>query len=68
MGRSLPAVALLGLLALVPGAARANLLTNAGFEAENLTGWTPSGNVDVILCATIPPPAVRRAADPRSSR
>jgi hypothetical protein len=55
MGRSLPAVALLGLLALVPGAARANLLTNPGFEAENLTGWTPSGNVDVILCATIPP-------------
>jgi hypothetical protein len=31
MGRPLPAVALLGLLALAPGAARANLLTNPGF-------------------------------------
>ncbi len=67
MGRSLPAVALLGLLALAPGTARANLLTNPGFEAGNLTGWTPSGNIGVILCATIPP-AVRRAADPGSSR
>jgi hypothetical protein len=55
MGRSLPAVALLGLLALAPGAARANLLTNPGFETGNLTGWTPSGKVDVISCATIPP-------------
>lgn len=35
-----------------PSFAHANLLTNAGFETGDLSGWTTSGDVTVIACGT----------------
>lgn len=55
MRPALPAVLALGLVALAPAAARANLLTNPGFETGNLSGWAASGNVETLFCTSAPP-------------
>ena len=45
--------AVVGVAAIVPSTARATTLTVGGFESGDLTGWTPSGDVQVYQTFTL---------------